>query len=235
MEAIDLKQLRRNMFGITPTKKVCRSLFGEVDHDEVKKDLEREFKENLQQKSKLWNFDFGKYCPRDDVNGLKWTSHPAPITEYTIQAGRSLVTSFKRSPTLTTKTVSTFVERSSPVSSPSSQQTITSEKQQTSIKNFTVKADEETNVIEIINESPTRNITANRRDLETTATKLDISSSFTPMTYGKRKRGSQPKIDDFMKKKKSRMNVELTLPKSPRPTHPIASRLRSSPVVQIKV
>lgn len=66
MEAIDLKRLRKNLFGLQ-TSKVSRSLFGEVNHEEIKKDLEREYNDLLQEKSKLWNFDFDKYEPKTEM------------------------------------------------------------------------------------------------------------------------------------------------------------------------
>uniref|UniRef100_A0A7M5WLJ9 Cyclin-dependent kinase inhibitor domain-containing protein n=1 Tax=Clytia hemisphaerica TaxID=252671 RepID=A0A7M5WLJ9_9CNID len=93
MEAVDLKKIRKSLFGL-PTTKVSRSLFGEVDHDEVKRDLEREYKELLDEKTKLWNFNFERYQPRVDTESkLKWIPYSSPVTEHSIKSQSSLITS----------------------------------------------------------------------------------------------------------------------------------------------
>lgn len=210
MEPIDLKKIRRNMFGIPTTKNICRSLFGEVDHEEVKRDLEREYQETLQQKSMLWNFDFDNYCPRDGTRGLKWIPEVAQVTEHTIKTGCSLVTSHRDGPFVEKRVLQQQSNVLLPTSSLTQQkhrqhQTSTkTETKQTCIKDFTttknktlVSTDDEVNVIEIITESPTRNITKENVSPisfnSTVATKLDISEN--TRTHGKRKRILQPTID----------------------------------------
>ena len=210
MEAIDLKALRKNMFGIPTSKKnICRSLFGEVDHEQVKRDLEKEFKETLQQKSMLWNFDFDKYCPRNDENsnGLQWEPEIAPVSSYTIKSDNSLVTSFSNQPLFKSKNQTSCPLKTSPTKKHSN-----TENKQTSITDFTQKiktknmtlstSDDEMNSIEIINESPTRTI---RRSPTTetynAAVKLNLCDQEEvverqPMANcGKRKRTSQLTID----------------------------------------
>lgn len=218
MEAVNLKQLRRNLFGISSERKVKRSLFGEVDHEEVKKDLEREFKETLEEKSKLWNFDFEKYCPRGDIveNGLQWTAYP--ITEQSMEERRSYVsTSFNESiPTtrlVTTTEIITNISRKS--ISPA--------------KNILSSATPD--VIEIINGSPIRNLTPPQKQttpIEKSSVQFDITKTLITTRAGKRKRSSQATIDDFMKKKKPRTNMEFHSSTKKNPSS-ISSRLRSSP------
>lgn len=186
MEAINLKQLRKNLFGL-PTTKVNRSLFGEVDHEEVKKDLQREYQETLQQKSKLWNFDFDKYCPKEvikNTTGLEWIPYTSSKTEYSIKENTSLVSSSLNDyHTKTHETRPQAIVKSSPIT------------RNKSILNST--NNEEENIIEIVNESPIRNIKCspnsfNCSPTEESKAKLDITKSLSR----KRKRGShQPTID----------------------------------------
>jgi len=186
MEAVNLKQLRKNLFGL-PTTKVNRSLFGEVDHEEVKKDLQREYQETLQQKSKLWNFDFDKYCPREvtkDSTSLEWVPYHSSKTEYSIKENTSLVSSLLNDCNTKTHEIRRqMYQKSSPV---------TRNKSILSSTN-----NEEENIIEIVNESPIRNIKCSPNSYSCSPTeesraKLDITKSLSR----KRKRGAhQPTID----------------------------------------
>ena len=247
MEAIDLKKLRKNLFGL-PTNKVSRSLFGETDHEEVKKDLEREYNQLLQEKSKLWNFDFDKYEPRDETpqkqqheneNGfnLKWIPYRSSRVEHSIEKNKSLITStsqdfttvqycpriaaatrhesrtttttqqtpFKqptttRSPTSLAKPLPKKIETEGNTTS-SSSSSVPALTHSNHMKNLGLitSADEDENVIQIINESPIRNIIINpakdnccsSQQQQQSKAKLDITKTLSR----KRKRGSQPTID----------------------------------------
>lgn len=235
MEAIDLKKLRKNLFGLS-TNKVSRSLFGETDHEEVKKDLEREYNELLQEKSKLWNFDFDKYEPREETpqqheqqqNGgmnLKWIPYRTTTVEHSIEKNKSLITSTSQDfttvqycPRIATATTRRENRTTTPSKqhhqSPTSLTTPLPKKIETGIigsstlthshnhkKNLasiTTADDEDENVIQIINESPIRNIIINPAlkdnnccSSQQSKAKLDITKTLSR----KRKRGSQPTID----------------------------------------
>lgn len=210
MEAIDLKKLRRNIFGLPTEKNVCRSLFGEVDHEEVKRDLEREYKETLKQKSTLWNFDFHNYSPVDNSSGLKWIPEAAQVSEHAVTSGRSLVSSLHRDNLITGKRA-LQQKATSPLKATTSQQqpqkhdirnkSITENKQtclRDFAKNTTTSTDEEVNVIKIVTESPTRKITKENVSPvpvdSTVAKKIDITETSSTRN-GKRKRSFQPTID----------------------------------------
>eukprot|EP00794_Sanderia_malayensis_P010918 gene10918-12078_t len=45
------------------SRKVCRSLWGPVDHDKIREDLEREEKALSKELSQKWNFDFDNERP----------------------------------------------------------------------------------------------------------------------------------------------------------------------------
>ena len=50
---------RRRLRAISAKKsKVCRALFGEVDHEEIQRDLEREMAILTKADEQRWNFDF---------------------------------------------------------------------------------------------------------------------------------------------------------------------------------
>ena len=48
---------------IIPSRRACRSLFGPVDHDEVKKTLAREMDDLDNRQKAQWNFDFKNEVP----------------------------------------------------------------------------------------------------------------------------------------------------------------------------
>ncbi len=56
---------------IIPSRKACRSLFGPVDHTEVKKTLAQEMDKFDRQASERWNFDFKSGTPL--AGKLTWT------------------------------------------------------------------------------------------------------------------------------------------------------------------
>ena len=240
MEAIDLKKLRKNLFGLS-TNKVSRSLFGETDHEEVKKDLEREYNELLQEKSKLWNFDFDKYEPREetpqqqqnDSMNLKWLPYRTTTVEHTIEKNKSLITSTSQDfttiqycPRISTTTrhgensrhrirttatpskqhyqsptsLTTALPKTIGEITTSSTTMLTHNIQKKNQALITTADDEDENVIQIINESPIRNIIINpatkdnQQSPQQSKAKLDITKTLSR----KRKRGSQPTIDGML-------------------------------------
>ena len=190
MEAINLKKLRRSLFDIPPSEKVCRSLFGEVDHEATKKDMQREMLEDMQQRSQLWNFDFENYIPMGKENGLNWVGCPSDVAEFKIRPGISLVTSFTARDSfsknsLTEITVASSPNRDSiPLELQSRLEPHTPEKDKEASTD-----DNECNVIKIINSSPIRPRIL--RSEANTAEKFRIIQSMG----GKRKRGTQQRID----------------------------------------
>ena len=221
MEAIDLKKLRKNLFGLSTTK-VSRSLFGETDHEEVKKDLEREYKDLLQEKSKLWNFDFDKYEPREEKqqqqsgdSNLTWIPYISSTTVHSIEKNKSLITSTSQDFTTveycprmtstnfnkrenrrnyTTTTSTKQQQHSLPPPLPKKIEGDTTSSSTRNNKNPVLIATDDENVIQIINESPIRNIINPVKDMspvEQSKAKLDITKTLSR----KRKRGSQPTID----------------------------------------
>jgi len=71
--------------------KVKRSLFGEVDHEALKIDLRQELKRDVEERSKMWNFNFFDFLPMGKENGLDWKPISTPVVRY--EPGSSLVTS----------------------------------------------------------------------------------------------------------------------------------------------
>lgn len=67
MEAIPIKNCSSTLpalsTGIVPSSRVCRSLFGSVDHEETKSTLDRELNSDLSQKKVEWSFDFSEGTP----------------------------------------------------------------------------------------------------------------------------------------------------------------------------
>eukprot|EP00112_Aurelia_sp_Birch-Aquarium-sp1_P000303 Seg1026.5 transcript_id=Seg1026.5/GoldUCD/mRNA.D3Y31 product="Cyclin-dependent kinase inhibitor 1C" protein_id=Seg1026.5/GoldUCD/D3Y31 len=67
MEAIPIKNCSSTLpalsTGIVPSSRVCRSLFGSVDHEETKSTLDRELNSDLSQKTVEWSFDFSEGTP----------------------------------------------------------------------------------------------------------------------------------------------------------------------------
>nr|XP_055048511.1 cyclin-dependent kinase inhibitor 1 [Misgurnus anguillicaudatus] len=57
-----------------PTK-TCRSLFGPVDHEELRRELTSKLKEIAEHDRQRWNFDFGEGRPLDGE--LEWEESPA--------------------------------------------------------------------------------------------------------------------------------------------------------------
>lgn len=49
-----------------PKPSACRNLFGPVDHEELKKDFQRQLKAMEDASSDAWNFDFSSHTPRAD-------------------------------------------------------------------------------------------------------------------------------------------------------------------------
>ena len=79
---------------ITPRKSTCRNLFGEVDHEQTKKELQLQCKKLLEQKSEHWNFNFEEYIPGEDKNGFQWVPSNSKLSEYNYNPGQSLIGSF---------------------------------------------------------------------------------------------------------------------------------------------
>ena len=53
---------------LQPSRKLCRSLFGPIDHEQVKEDLQKELEKDLKAKCELWCFDFFSGRPSPDKN-----------------------------------------------------------------------------------------------------------------------------------------------------------------------
>lgn len=49
-----------------PKPSACRNLFGPVDHEELKKDFQRQLKAMEDASTDAWNFDFSTHTPRAD-------------------------------------------------------------------------------------------------------------------------------------------------------------------------
>lgn len=49
-----------------PKPSACRNLFGPVDHEELKKDFQRQLKAMEDASTDAWNFDFSSHTPRAD-------------------------------------------------------------------------------------------------------------------------------------------------------------------------
>lgn len=66
---VSSKALRSNQLGtsqfrdITPSRNVCRNLFGPVDHEELRKDIEKHKREHAEAEKREYNFDFENEKP----------------------------------------------------------------------------------------------------------------------------------------------------------------------------
>ncbi|XP_047126722.1 uncharacterized protein LOC100197618 [Hydra vulgaris] len=76
---------------IAPSKATCRSLFGEVDHEQTKKELQLQYEKLLEQKSEHWNFNFKEQKPGDNKDGLQWVPSDIDFSENTYTPGKSLI------------------------------------------------------------------------------------------------------------------------------------------------
>lgn len=56
-------------------KSACRSLFGPVDHEQLRRDLQQELREMTERDSQRWNFDFQAGTPLP--GGFQWEDTPA--------------------------------------------------------------------------------------------------------------------------------------------------------------
>ncbi|XP_077150988.1 uncharacterized protein LOC143815557 [Ranitomeya variabilis] len=66
-------------------EKVRRNLFGEVDHEQLKKDFETNMRDDLEKAKLKWNFDFKKEIP---VKGkYEWVRVEDPFLKSTTQEG----------------------------------------------------------------------------------------------------------------------------------------------------
>ncbi|XP_063292861.1 cyclin-dependent kinase inhibitor 1B-like [Pelobates fuscus] len=54
---------RGALFGVGSTRGTCRSLFGPIDHDELRSELQRQLKEIQTSDCQRWNFDFEAGTP----------------------------------------------------------------------------------------------------------------------------------------------------------------------------
>ncbi|XP_069617803.1 cyclin-dependent kinase inhibitor 1-like isoform X1 [Ranitomeya imitator] len=73
------KMLQANGFN----EKVRRNLFGEVDHEQLKKDFETNMRDDLEKAKLKWNFDFKKQIP---VKGkYEWVRVEDPFLKSTTQ------------------------------------------------------------------------------------------------------------------------------------------------------
>jgi len=202
-----MQNLRKKLFNIEPTKKVSRSLFGEIDHEEIKKDLQLEYSINIKQKSKLWNFDFEQFSPctanETNAKGLVWEAMDVE--------NRIPITTNVNNTTNIINEGNTECCNNSHIASTVS-----------NISTTTAKDDDECQSIRIVNASPPR-----PKILPCDLNKYKSNEVFTSF-HGKRKRLIQPKIDDFMKKKKRRLSMDVTSYKNfTKVATPIATRLRS--------
>ena len=192
---------------IEPSKKVCRKLFGDVNHEELNVDLNKECNEIVKQKSIFWNFDFDKDIPNIAENSnITWS----PINYKELRSvGKNLITLSKSINEKTdsnelqnysssiddTNTTGEAVLVSNNVVLNSNNKDLHYEKRRNpeKIKDYfppsSQKEDTEDNsVIKIVNESPQRPILNPK---EITKIKMNEQSS-----HGERKKRSlQPKID----------------------------------------
>lgn len=67
---------------------VCRSLFGPVDHDQLRRDLEQKLKEITEQDSRRWNFNFQTETPLP--GSFQWEEIPADCTASLYQESTTL-------------------------------------------------------------------------------------------------------------------------------------------------
>ncbi|XP_060891832.1 cyclin dependent kinase inhibitor 1Bb [Labrus mixtus] len=55
-----------------PQASLCRSLFGPVDHQELKRDLKRHLREMEEGDSARWGFDFANHTPLSNTGRFEW-------------------------------------------------------------------------------------------------------------------------------------------------------------------
>ncbi|MEQ2274002.1 hypothetical protein XENORESO_012338 [Xenotaenia resolanae] len=62
------------MMNIRSRESVCRNLFGPVDHDQVRQDVQLKLKEIMEQDSQHWNFNFQSGIPQ--LGRFQWEEIP---------------------------------------------------------------------------------------------------------------------------------------------------------------
>ncbi|KAM7424564.1 hypothetical protein PAMA_000760 [Pampus argenteus] len=67
---------------------VCRSLFGPVDHDQLRRDLKLKLKEITEQDSRRWNFNFQTETPM--IGRFQWEEMPAQCAAGPYQEGAAV-------------------------------------------------------------------------------------------------------------------------------------------------
>ena len=208
MHPLEFKMIKKSLLNnIEPSKKVCRKLFGDVNHEELNVDLKKECKEIIKQKSIFWNFDFDKDIPNiAEESNITWS----PINYKKLRSvGKNLITQSKSinektdsnelqnysSSSDDTNTTGEAVLVSNNVVLNSNNKDLHYEKRRNpeTIKDYfppsSQKEDTEDNsVIKIVNESPQRPILNPK---EITKIKMNEQSSHG----GRKKRSLQPKID----------------------------------------
>lgn len=83
---------------ITPSLSVRRCLFGPVDHEIVRQDLQKEMKAMSESSAREWNFDFEKTCPlpgrylwsRVETNPEKCNRRDTSVCRPQISSGNGL-------------------------------------------------------------------------------------------------------------------------------------------------
>ena len=210
MQPLEFKMIKKSLLhNIEPSKKVCRKLFGDVNHEELNLDLKKECNEIVKQKSIFWNFDFDKYIPNiAEESNITWSPINSDYKELR-SVGKNLITPSK---SINEKTDSNELQN---YSSSSNDTNTTAEvdhvsntivlnsnntdvhykkyKNPESIKDYFVPSSqkedkEEDSVIKIVNESPQRPILS--------PTEIDkIKKNEQPSHGGKKKRSLQHKID----------------------------------------
>ena len=223
MHPLEFKMIKKSLLNnIEPSKKVCRKLFGDVNHEELNVDLKKECNEIVKQKSIFWNYDFDKDIPNiAEESNITWS----PINYKELRSvGKNLITLSKSinektdsnelqnysSSSDDTNTTGEAVLVSNNVVLNSNNKDLHYEKRRNpeKIKDYfppsSQKEDTEDNsVIKIVNESPQRPILNPK---EITKIKMNEQSS-----HGERKKRSlQPKIDG---KKGLSLYKEKQLPK----------------------
>ena len=208
MQPLEFKMIKKSLLNnIEPSKKVCRKLFGDVNHEELNVDLKKECNEIVKQKSIFWNFDFDKYIPNiAEESNITWS--PINCKELrNVSKNLMLITPSINEKTDSnelqnyssssddTNTTGEIVHVSNNLVSNSNNKDVHYEKRRNpeSIKDYfapsSQKEDTEDNsVIKIVNESPQRPILD---PTETNKIKMNEQSSHG----GRKKRSLQPKID----------------------------------------
>ena len=220
----------KRLVDIKPTKRICRKLFGDVDHDVIKQDLIKENKENIKQKSYLWNFDFNKCIPIINKDStIVWL----PLKTENFEDNGQLIVSSKSLNEKTTKNINeNYSSTNIGLPSNGTQEsletlaTLTVENQKhsnienvviTSSKitepddqklNSSIKADDknECKIIKIVNALPPRP-KCDPVEISKVKAKHHCVRRID-VTQGRRKRSYQPKIDG----KESQLAHILTLP-----------------------